>query len=127
MIHHVSVGVNDIGRARRFYDAALAPLGIKCLSEDASALGYGGSAGPRLWLLGVGKVQGDIAGLHICLEADRRSAVDAFHEAAVGAGGSDNGRPGLRADYGDNYYAAFVTDPDGNRIEAYCGAAQMSR
>ncbi len=127
MIHHVSIGVSDIGRARRFYDAALAPLGFKCLSEDASALGYGGRAGARLWLLGAGKVQRNIAGLHVCLEADRRSAVDAFHAAAIGAGGGDNVQPGLRADYGDNYYAAFVTDPDGNRIEAYCGVAEKSR
>ncbi len=127
MIHHVSIGVSGIARARRFYDAALAPLGIKCLSEDASALGYGGSAGPRLWLLEVGNVPRNIAGLHVCLEADTRSAVDAFHAAATGAGGGDNGKPGLRADYGDNYYSAFVTDPDGNRIEAYCGAAEKSR
>ena len=78
--------------------------------------------GPRLWLLAAGAaVPRDIAGLHICLEAGRRAAVDAFHAAAVRAGGRDNGKPGLRADYGENYYAAFVTDPDGNRIEAYCG------
>ncbi|MFZ1122734.1 MAG: VOC family protein [Candidatus Binataceae bacterium] len=122
MIHHVSIGVSDIAKARRFYDAALAPLGAKCLSEDASALGYGGGDGPRLWLLAAGgKVPRDIAGLHICLEAGRRAAVDAFHAAAVHSGGRDNGKPGLRADYGENYYAAFVTDPDGNRIEAYCG------
>jgi catechol 2,3-dioxygenase-like lactoylglutathione lyase family enzyme len=121
MIHHVSIGVSDIARARKFYDAALAPLGGKCLSEDASALGYGGSDGPRLWLLATGSVPRDIAGLHVCLEAGRRSAVDAFHAAAVRTGGRDNGKPGLRADYGDDYYAAFVTDPDGNRLEAYCG------
>lgn len=122
MIHHVSIGVSDVAKARRFYDAALAPLGVKCLSEDASALGYGGGDGPRLWLLAAGAaVPRDIAGLHICLEAARRAAVDAFHAAAVRAGGADNGKPGLRADYGENYYAAFVTDPDGNRIEAYCG------
>ena len=69
MIHHVSIGVSDVARAKRFYDAALAPLGAKCLSEDASALGYGGSDGPRLWLLAANaKVPRDIAGLHICLE-----------------------------------------------------------
>ena len=120
MIHHVSIGVSDIAKPRRFYDAALAPLGVKCLSEDASALGYGGD-GPRLWLLAVGSVPRNIPGLHICLEAGKRAQVDAFHAAAVKAGGADNGRPGLRADYGENYYAAFVTDPDGNRSEAYCG------
>jgi catechol 2,3-dioxygenase-like lactoylglutathione lyase family enzyme len=120
MIHHVSIGVSEIAKTRRFYDAALAPLGVKCLSEDASALGYGGD-GPRLWLLAVGAVPRNIPGLHICLEAGKRAQVDAFHAAAVKAGGADNGKPALRADYGENYYAAFVTDPDGNRIEAYCG------
>jgi catechol 2,3-dioxygenase-like lactoylglutathione lyase family enzyme len=120
MIHHVSVGVSDVARARRFYDAALLPLGFKCLSEDASALGYGAD-GPRLWLLAAASVSRDIPGPHICLEAGRRAEVDAFHAAAVRAGGRDNGKPGLRADYGENYYAAFVADPDGNRIEAYCG------
>ncbi len=125
MIHHVSIGVSDIAKARRFYDAALAPLGAKCLSEDASALGYGSGDGPRLWLLAAGAaVPRDIAGLHICLEAGRRAEVNAFHAAAVRAGGRDNGKPGLRADYGENYYAAFVTDPDGNRIEAYCGTKE---
>jgi catechol 2,3-dioxygenase-like lactoylglutathione lyase family enzyme len=121
MIHHVSIGVSDIAKARKFYDAALAPLGAKCLSEDASALGYGGSDGPRLWLLAAGSVASNIPGLHICLEAGKRAQVNAFHEGAIRAGGGDNGKPGLRADYGENYYAAFVTDPDGNRIEAYCG------
>lgn len=126
MIHHVSIGVSDTGKARQFYDATLAPLGIKCLSEDASALGYGRGGDPRLCLLGAGKVQHNIVGLHICLEAHKRSEVDAFYAAAIAAGGSDNGKPGLRADYGENYYAAFVADPDGNRIEAYCGAAEKS-
>ncbi len=121
MIHHVSIGVSDIAKARKFYDAALAPLGVKCLSEDASALGYGDD-GPRLWLLAAGgAVPRDIRGLHICLEASERAQVDAFHAGALSTGGRDNGKPGLRADYGENYYAAFVTDPDGNRIEAYCG------
>jgi len=122
MIHHVSIGVSDVARAKRFFDATLAPLGAKCLYEDASTLGYGGDDGPRLWLLAASApVPANIAGLHVCLEAGRRAAVDAFHVAALKAGGRDNGKPGLRADYGENYYAAFVTDPDGNRIEAYCG------
>ena len=128
MIHHVSIGVRDIAIARRFYDAALKPLGFKCLSEDASSLGYGGADGPRLWLLAAGgTVPRDIPGLHVCLEAGRNTDVDSFHAAAIRTGGRDNGKPGLRADYGENYYAAFVTDPDGNRIEAYCGAAEKTR
>ena len=128
MIHHVSIGVRDIAAARRFYDAALKPLGVKCLSEDAISLGYGGTEGPRLWLLASGAaVPRDIPGLHVCLEAERRSDVDSFHAAAIRNGGRDNGKPGLRADYGENYYAAFVIDPDGNRLEVYCGAAEDSR
>ena len=124
MIHHVSIGVSDIGKARRFYDAALAPLGAKCLSEDASALGYGGSEGPRLWLLAAGtKVPRDIAGLHICFDAASRMAVDGFHAAALKSGGRDNGKPGIRPDYGDTYYAAFVVDPEGYRIEAHSSQA----
>ena len=64
----------------------------------------------------------DKSGLHVCFDAPTRKSVDAFHKAALGAGGRDNGKPGLRGDYGPNYYAAFVVDPDGYRIEAYCGA-----
>lgn len=120
MIHHVSIGVSDIAKARKFYDAALAPLGAKCLSEDASALGYGVD-GARLWLLAADAVAHNIPGLHICFEASKRAQVDAFYAGALGAGGRGNGKPGIRADYGANYYAAFVTDPDGNRLEAYCG------
>ena len=63
------------------------------------------------------------SGLHFCFTAPTRKSVDAFHQAAIRHGGSDNGKPGLRADYGANYYAAFVVDPDGYRIEAYCGKA----
>jgi catechol 2,3-dioxygenase-like lactoylglutathione lyase family enzyme len=128
MVHHVSIGVRDIAAARRFYDAALRPLGFECLSEDAGSLGYGGADGPRLWLLAAGAaVPRDIPGLHICLDAARRADIDSFHAAAVRNGGRDNGKPGLRADYGENYYAAFVIDPDGNRLEAYCGAAEKAR
>ena len=65
----------------------------------------------------------DKSGLHICFQAPDRNGVDAFHQAALKTGGRDNGKPGLRKDYGDNYYAAFVVDPDGYRIEAYCGKA----
>jgi catechol 2,3-dioxygenase-like lactoylglutathione lyase family enzyme len=122
MFDHVSIGVSDIQRAGRFYDAVLKPLDIARLSDGESALGYGEtSAG--LWLLAVGKsVKADPdSGLHFCLEAKSRGAVDAFHAAALKAGGTDNGKPGVRADYGPKYYAAFVVDPDGYRIEAYCG------
>ena len=122
MINHVSIGVRDVARAKRFYDAALGALGYKCLSADAASLGYGREA-VALW---VGKAErpvpaDDQSYLHFCFDAPNRKAVDAFHAAALKAGGRDNGQPGLRTDYGPDYYAAFAVDPDGYRIEAYCG------
>lgn len=121
MIDHVSIGVADIARARRFYDATLAPLGYRCLSADAGSLGYGTET-VRLWILKVARpVPADPqSGLHVCFAAPTRASVDAFHVAALAHGGADNGAPGLRTDYAPNYYAAFVADPDGYRIEAYC-------
>jgi len=124
MIDHVSIGVRSIAAARRFYDAALNPLGIKCLSEGAASLGYG-EENPRFWVSATDRpVPADEkSGLHFCFTAKTRAAVDAFHAAALRAGGRDNGKPGVRPEYDKNYYAAFVVDPDGYRIEAYCGAA----
>lgn len=122
MLDHVSIGVADLPRTKRFYDATMKSLGYKCLSESADSLGYGDKA-VKFWI-GPAKhpVKADMqSGLHFCFEAPTRKAVDAFHVSALGAGGSDNGGPGLRASYGDNYYAAFVIDPDGYRLEAYCG------
>lgn len=123
MLDHVSIGVRDIARTRRFYDAALAPLGYTCLSSGTDSLGYGAES-VRFWIgLTERPVPPDMAsGLHFCFAASSRQAVDAFHKAATAAGGQDNGAPGLRADYGPDYYAAFVIDPDGYRLEAYCGA-----
>ena len=122
MINHVSIGVRDIARTRRFYDAALAPLGYTCLSEGEGSLGYGKGA-VAFWISATERpVAADAkSGLHFCFDAPTRESVDAFHAAALEAGGRDNGKPGLRADYGPSYYAAFVVDPDGYRIEAYCG------
>jgi catechol 2,3-dioxygenase-like lactoylglutathione lyase family enzyme len=122
MLAHVSIGVRDLERTKRFYDAALAPLGYKCLDAGASSLGYGGDA-IVLWISPTERpVPADPAsGLHFCFDAPNRASVAAFHEAGLRAGGKDNGAPGLRADYGPNYYAAFLIDPDGYRTEAYCG------
>jgi catechol 2,3-dioxygenase-like lactoylglutathione lyase family enzyme len=124
MINHVSIGVADIARAKAFYDAALKPLGYTCLSAGETSLGYGKGA-VALWIGHAKKpVKADMgSGLHFCFDAPTRKSVDAFHKAAVGAGGRDNGKPGLRADYGAGYYAAFVIDPDGYRLEAYCDSA----
>jgi catechol 2,3-dioxygenase-like lactoylglutathione lyase family enzyme len=123
MINHISIGVRDVAKAKRFYDAALKPLGYKCLSESTGSLGYGNNV-VVLWINAAKRpVPADEeSGLHFCFDAPTRKSVDAFHAAALRAGGCDNGRPGLRSDYGPNYYAAFVVDPDGYRIEAYCGA-----
>jgi catechol 2,3-dioxygenase-like lactoylglutathione lyase family enzyme len=123
MINHISIGVRDIARTKRFYDAALKPLGYACLSASETSLGYGKDA-VVLWIAPSEKPvpADDRSGLHFCFDAPTRNSVAAFHAAALGAGGRDNGEPGLRADYGPNYYAAFAVDPDGYRLEAYCGA-----
>jgi catechol 2,3-dioxygenase-like lactoylglutathione lyase family enzyme len=120
MFDHVSIGVADVRRARRFYDAALEPLGFRCLSEAEDSLGYGSKA-VSLWVNKAKKpVKADLeSGLHFCFSAPSRKAVDAFHAAGINAGGSSNGGPSVRSDYGDDYYAAYLIDPDGYRIEAY--------
>ncbi|GAB4172903.1 MAG: VOC family protein [Thalassobaculales bacterium] len=128
MLNHVSIGVADLAAARRFYDAALAPLGHACQYAGDSALGYGpGAIG--LWVLAsAAPVAADPgSGLHFCFDAPSPAAVDAFHAAALAAGGRDNGAPGLRADYGAGYYAAYVIDPAGYRLEAYCDTSAAGR
>ena len=124
MIDHVSIGVRDIAAAMRFYDAALKPLGYACLSAGEGSLGYGNGA-VALWISAAEHpVPPDLkSGLHFCFTAPTSKSVDAFHAAALAAGARDNGKPGLRADYGPDYYAAFVIDPDGYRIEAHCKQA----
>jgi catechol 2,3-dioxygenase-like lactoylglutathione lyase family enzyme len=123
MLNHISIGVRDIARTKRFYDAALKPLGYTRLSGGETSLGYGKDA-VVLWISATDSpVLADAkSGLHVCFDAPTRKSVAAFHAAALGAGGEDNGKPGLRTDYGPNYYAAFAVDPDGYRLEAYCGA-----
>lgn len=124
MIDHVSIGVRDLAAAQRFYDAALAPLGYKRLYRGDDSLGYGRDA-PAFWVsTSEQPVPADPrSGLHICFIAPTRAGVDAFHAAALSASGRDNGAPGLRADYGPGYYAAFVIDPEGYRLEAHCDKA----
>lgn len=124
MIDHISIGVRDVEVSGRFYDAALAPLGYRRLSDSPDSVGYGDTA--AVYWIGAAKrpVPPDPeSGFHICFTAASRAAVDAFHAAALATGGRDNGKPGIRSVYGPSYYAAFVVDPDGYRIEAYCGAA----
>lgn len=120
MIDHVSIGVRNVAASKRFYDAALQPLGYQCLSDSAESLGYGAKT-PVLWINAAQQpVTADSrSGLHFCFSAPNRKSVDGFHVAGLASGGQDNGRPGLRADYGAGYYAAYLLDPDGYRIEAY--------
>ena len=124
MINHVSIGVRDLARARRFYDAVLKPLGYSCVFEAEGTLGYG-SEQPQLWISPSERPvpQDAKSGLHFCFTAPTRESVDTFHSAGLRGGGTDNGKPGLRPDYGPGYYAAFIVDPDGYRIEAYCADA----
>lgn len=123
MFDHISIGVKDIVRSKSFYDAVLAPLGYRCLSEDAASLGYGND-GVSLWILASESPvpPDDASGLHLCFKAPTRESVDTFHAVALHHQGKDNGKPGVRADYDPNYYAAFVKDPDGYRLEAHCGS-----
>jgi catechol 2,3-dioxygenase-like lactoylglutathione lyase family enzyme len=121
MLSHVSIGVRSIPTSKRFYDAVFGALGYRCLAEDASYLGYGTSE-PAFWVL-----QGEQpvaahpgSGLHFCFDAPNTASVRHFHAAGLKSGGSDNGAPGVRADYSADYYAAFLNDPDGYRLEAYC-------
>jgi len=120
MIDHVSLGVADLARARAFYDAVLAPLGYRRLFDldDASGYGVERKAGQALPFWIGHEPQGAAASGHLCFAAPSRAAIDAFHRAALAAGGRDDGKPGLRPHYHANYYAAFAIDPDGHRIEA---------
>lgn len=119
MIDHISVGVSDLERSARFYELALAPLGLSRLVTRAGTVGFGKSY-PEFWInlrAGMSPVPLE-SGSHICLRAKSAGEVDAFHASALNAGGSDDGAPGLRPHDRVRYYAAFIRDPDGNRIEA---------
>ena len=122
MIDHIELFVSDGAKSRAFYDGALAPLGIKvvmAVGAKVQALGYGTDR-PFFWVTPSPKTTGP---LHVAFTVESRALVDAFHAAALAAGGRDNGGPGLRPHYHPNYYGAFVFDPDGHNIEAVCHAA----
>lgn len=120
MFDHISIGVKELARAQRFYDAALAPLGYERLSNFDGTIGYGAERA-QFWVSEVERpVPADRgSGLHFCFVAPSQAAVDAFYAAGMANGGEDNGSPGIRPDYSQFYYAAFVIDPDGYRLEAY--------
>ena len=119
MFDHISIGVRDIARSRAFYDQALAAIGYRRLSAREDSLGYGEEA-VAFWIgLTHSPVQDDPkSGLHVCFAAPDRDRVARFHAAALAAGGRDNGKPGIRANYSPDYFVAFVVDPDGYRLEA---------
>ncbi len=119
-VAHVAVNVSDWDRAKRFYEPVLGLLGYRIVYEDEAALAYFADAGGLDF--GIGR-RDPVGGAHVAFECGDRAAVDAFHAAALDAGGRDNGPPGLRPQYDANYYAAYVLDPDGNNIEAVCDHA----
>lgn len=129
ILDHIGFGVSDYDRAKAFYGKCLAPLGIGLIMEFGgsqtesghSACGFGRGENPEFWIGGEGKTG---PAMHIAFVAQSRAEVDAFYQAALEAGGRDNGAPGLRPHYHANYYAAFVLDPDGNNIEAVCHAPE---
>ena len=117
MYDHIGLKVKDVEASVRFYRAALAPLGHVLASHDDGGAGFGPAGAPALWLY---RANDASPGAHVAFNAPDRAAVDRFHAAGLKAGGRDHGRPGLRADYGPSYYAAFLLDPDGNNVEAVC-------
>lgn len=126
MLDHITVFVRDLARSRAFYDAALAPIGYAALygfdatTPGAKLLGYGAKPKAAFWIVEKSVPQ---TPLHIAFLAPSRAAVDAFYQAGLQAGGTDNGAPGLRPLYHAHYYGAFLLDPDGYNVEAVCHAA----
>ena len=123
-LDHIGINVTQYDRAKAFYGKALAPLGISLVMEFGKAAGYGRNGKPDFWF-GEGATSfqkpeqlAPITPVHLCFVARTRAEVDAFYEAAIAAGGRDNGKPGIRKEYHPNYYGAFVVDPDGHNVEA---------
>ena len=117
-LDHVGLDVSDYAASKGFYDKALAPLGVKLMMEPIEQVGGYGDDFPFFWIAQRGR--GSDSGVHVAFRVENRETVDAFHEAALAAGGKDNGEPGVREIYHPHYYGAFVLDPDGNNIEAVC-------
>lgn len=117
MLDHILITVSDYQASKAFYLAALAPLGYGVVMEHGEAGGFGAGGKPDFWIRQAEPVTPRV---HVAFASPDRATVDAFHAAALRAGGSDNGAPGLRPDYHPSYYGAFVFDPDGNNIEAVC-------
>ena len=127
MIDHTGVAVSDFEKSKVFYTAALKPIGYAMLMEIPAAVtnstdvaGFGEAPNPDFWIHGGNPNKPPV---HVAFRVNARAMVDAFYQAAMGAGGTDNGAPGLRPHYHPNYYGAFVLDPDGHNIEAVCHLA----
>ena len=117
MIDHIAVPVSNFEQSKEFYLKALAPLNYTLIMEHGiSGAGFGRDNKPNFWI----QAKTNIAPIHVAFSSANRAVVDAFYIAALEAGGKDNGRPGVRAEYHPTYYGAFVTDPDGHNIEAVC-------
>jgi len=117
IIDHIGIAVRDYQRSKEFYSKALAPLSIKLIMEFDKAAGFGKDGKPEFWL----EIrEAPAEPVHIAFAAESRREVRQFYEAALAAGGKDNGAPGMREIYHPDYYGAFVLDPDGNNIEAVC-------
>jgi catechol 2,3-dioxygenase-like lactoylglutathione lyase family enzyme len=123
MFLYLTLGTNDLARAKRFYDAALAPLGLALRTVDSDELGYGrlDAARTQLWITKPydGNAANNGNGTMVAFDAPNRAAVDAFYSAGLRHGGTDEGAPGLRP-YGDHFYACYLRDPDGNKLSAVC-------
>jgi catechol 2,3-dioxygenase-like lactoylglutathione lyase family enzyme len=117
MFDHVGFGVTNLAKSKAFFLKALRPLGVAVAMEGSYGVGLGRNGKPSLWL---SETKEKPAHLHIAIAASTRAEVDAFYQAALAAGGKDNGPPGLRPHYHPNYYGAFVIGPDGHNIEAVC-------
>jgi predicted lactoylglutathione lyase len=114
VIDHFNLPVLELGRSRSFYERVLAPLEARFFAEDGQAIGFGSAT----WQFGIIATSSPIPRLHVAFRAKSRTAVDAFHKAALAAGGKSNGEPGIRHQYDPEYYAAYVLDPDGHNVEA---------
>lgn len=124
MLDHIGVKVTDFERSRRFYSEALAPLGIDLVMDFQGWAGFGSAdpqRNPSFW---IHHMPGAKSPAYVAFRSESRQRVDAFWDAALAAGGRDNGAPGIRTDYHPTYYAAFVLDPDGHNIEAVCHAPE---
>jgi len=120
MIDHIGLRTARFKDSKQFFMAALAPLGIVAAAEYPSSVGFARDGTIKFWL---GASTSQPSSMHLAFQAPSRAAVDAFHAAAIVAGAIDNGAPGLRVDYHEHYYAAFVIDQDGNNVEAVCHQA----